>query len=67
MAGTRDYIKPNSKVTAVANEYTDLDIMFTAHPISGDIISKKDTDAVKRAVRNILLTNNYERKVNYEN
>ncbi len=61
MAGTRDYIKPNSKVTAVANEYTDLDIMFTAHPISGDIISKKDSDAVKRAVRNVLLTNNYER------
>ena len=35
--------------------------MFVAQPISGDIAIKKDSDAVKRSVRNILLTNNYER------
>tara|TARA_B100001250_G_scaffold171112_1_gene147377 strand:+ start:823 stop:1248 length:426 start_codon:yes stop_codon:yes gene_type:complete len=58
---TRDYIKPNSSKVVVKNEFTDLDIMFTAHPISGDITTKKDSDAVMRSVRNILLTNNYER------
>lgn len=58
---SRDYTKPNSKTTSIKNEYSDIDIMFTAHPISGDITTKKDSDAVKRAVRNIILTNNYER------
>ena len=58
---SRDYTKPNSKATSIKNEYSDIDIMFTAHPISGDITTKKDSDAVKRAVRNIILTNDYER------
>ena len=58
---SRDYTKPNLKTTSIKNEYSDIDIMFTAHPISGDITTKKDSDAVKRAVRNIILTNDYER------
>ena len=58
---SRDYTKPNSKTTSIKNEYSDIDIMFTAHPISGDITTKKDSDAVKGAVRNIILTNDYER------
>ncbi len=61
MANSRDYTTPNSTNTAIKNEYSDLDILFTAHPISGDVTTKKDSDAVKRSVRNILLTNNYER------
>ena len=61
MANSRDYTKPNSTNTTIKNEYSDLDILFTAHPISGDVTTKKDSDAVKRSVRNILLTNNYER------
>ena len=61
MANLNDYSKPNSKVNAQKNEYTDLDILFSANPISGDITTKKDSDAVKRSVRNILLTNHYER------
>ena len=58
---TRDYTKPDSKINTFKDEYSDLDVMFVAHPISGDIAIKKDSDAVKRSVRNILLTNNYER------
>ena len=61
MANLNDYSKPNSKVNAQKNEYTDLDILFSANPISGDITTKKDSDAVKRSVKNILLTNHYER------
>ena len=38
-----------------------MDLSFEAHPITGDIVTKKDSDAIKRAVRNILLTNHYER------
>ena len=58
---TRDYTKPDSKINTFKDEYSDLDLFFTAHPISGDVATKKDSDAVKRSVRNILLTNNYER------
>ena len=61
MANSRDYTTPNSTNTAIKNEYSDLDILFTAHPISGDVTTKKDSDAGPRSVRNILLTNNYER------
>jgi phage baseplate assembly protein W len=61
MANLNDYSKPNSKVNANKDIYADLDILFSANPISGDITTKKDSDAVKRSVRNILLTNHYER------
>ena len=58
---TRDFTKTNSIIDANKESYQDLDIMFTAHPITKDVTTKKDADAVKRSVRNILLTNNYER------
>ena len=57
----RDFTKPNTSVVATKDLFTDLDLSFEAHPITGDIVTKKDTDAIKRAVRNILLTNHYER------
>jgi phage baseplate assembly protein W len=42
-------------------EYKDLDLNFTAHPVSGDIAKVEDEDAVKRSIRNLILTNHYER------
>lgn len=60
MAGARDYTNINAKTNAVEN-FSDLDISFIAHPISGDVTIKKDSDAIKRSVRNIVLTNHYER------
>ncbi len=57
----RDFTKPNTSVVATKDLFTDLDLSFEAHPITGDIVTKKDTDAIKRAVRNIVLTNHYER------
>ena len=56
-----DYVKPNSKNVAIKNAYKDLDLSFTAHPITGDVATKSDSDAVRRAVRNIVMTNYYER------
>ena len=63
MAGTRDYNTANAKTNAVESSagYSDFDINFVAHPISGDIAIKRDSDAIKRSVRNIILTNHYER------
>jgi len=51
----------NAKVVATKNNYRDLDLLFKAHPITGDVTTRSDVEAVKRAVKNIILTNNYER------
>jgi phage baseplate assembly protein W len=42
--------------------YSDLDLDFLAHPTTGDIVRKTGEDAIKRSVRNLILTNFYERK-----
>lgn len=41
--------------------YKDLDINFTRHPLTGDIGVKTDAAAVKQSIRNLILTNFYER------
>ena len=41
--------------------WTDLDLDFTAHPVTKDIVLKKDVEAVKRSIRNLILTNQYDR------
>lgn len=43
-------------------DYADLDLDFLAHPKTGDIVKKTGEDAIKRSVRNLVLTNFYERK-----
>lgn len=40
--------------------YADLNLTFAAHPVTGRLSVLKDADAVKRAIRNLLLTNRYE-------
>tara|TARA_Y100001938_G_C7865625_1_gene317769 strand:- start:125 stop:556 length:432 start_codon:yes stop_codon:yes gene_type:complete len=57
----RDYTKPNQKDVASKDIYKDIDITFERHPITNDITVKKDVDAVKRSLKNIILTNHYER------
>ena len=52
----------NAKVVATKNNYRDLDLLFKAHPITGDVTTRSDVEAVKRSVKNIILTNNYERQ-----
>lgn len=46
--------------------FSDLDLMFTAHPVTEDLVRLYDENAVKRSVRNLLLTNNYERPFHSE-
>tara|TARA_Y100000004_G_scaffold166095_1_gene197537 strand:+ start:6112 stop:6540 length:429 start_codon:yes stop_codon:yes gene_type:complete len=57
----RDYTKPNSKTVAIPDLYSDLDITFERHPVTNDVVLKKDSDAIKRSLKNILLTNDFER------
>lgn len=41
--------------------YTDIDLNFLAGPSTGDIAKKYDDNAIKQSVRNLILTNHYER------
>lgn len=57
----------SGKTSNVARQkqYTDLDLSLVLHPIRKDIISLKDDRAIRNAVKNLLLTNFYERPFNH--
>ena len=42
--------------------YSDIDYTFTRKPVTADVALSYDKQAVIRSVRNILLTNRYEKK-----
>jgi phage baseplate assembly protein W len=42
-------------------DYSDLDLDFIAHPTTKDVVIKTGEDAIKRSVRNLILTNFYEK------
>jgi phage baseplate assembly protein W len=42
-------------------DYSDLDLDFIPHPTTGDVVKKTGVDAIKRSVRNLILTNFYDR------
>ena len=41
--------------------YVDFDSTFDVHPVTGDLPLLVDENAVKRSIRNLILTNYYER------
>lgn len=43
------------------NIFTDLDATFTKHPVTSDIGRSTNVDAIKRSVKNLLLTKRFER------
>ena len=36
--------------------YSDIDLDFTVHPVSKDVLKKYDDESVKRSVRNLVTT-----------
>jgi phage baseplate assembly protein W len=44
--------------------YSDIDFTFTKRPVVGDVALSYDQQAVIRSIRNLLLTNNFERPFN---
>lgn len=58
---TRDITNQSKQVATKGDAYADLDLTFRVHPQTGDVVVRTDVEAVKRAIRNIILTNNYER------
>lgn len=47
-------------------QFSDLDLNFTPHPVTKDIALVYDEYAIKTAVKNLVLTNNYERPFHSE-
>lgn len=54
-------LKSQAKNVATKEVYSDLDLFLDIHPVTGDVVTKKDVEAIKRSIRNIVLTNHYER------
>lgn len=48
-------------IVARKKDYSDLDLDFMPHPTTGDVMKKTGVDAIKRSVRNLILTNFYDR------
>jgi phage baseplate assembly protein W len=46
--------------------FSDLDFNFTAHPVTQDVSRRFDENAVKTALKNLILTRNYERPFHSE-
>jgi len=50
----------SSIITTRKVQYKDIDLSFTAKP-NGEIYTKRDAAAVKQAVKNLILTNHFEK------
>ena len=59
-SGYRDAQGTNASSRA-SRIYKDLNLNFSLHPGTKDISKKTDVEAVKQSVRNLILTNHYER------
>lgn len=58
------FLQGSTKITAIGQrKYSDIDLSF-AKKRNGDIFTKTDVSAVKQAVKNLILTNRYEKPFN---
>ena len=48
-------------VAQTTRKYKDLDLAFTKHPVRGDINKHIDEIAVINSIKNLILTNHYEK------
>ena len=42
-------------------QFSDINLLLTANPVTGDVTKKIDEEAIKASVKNLISTNNYER------
>ena len=50
-----------AQITTRQRDYTDLDLNFTANPVTKDVAKRVGPDAVARSIRNLVMTNFYDR------
>lgn len=41
--------------------FSDIDLSFLPHPVTGDLLAKYDENAVKNSIKNLILTRHFER------
>lgn len=46
--------------------FSDLDLNFTPHPVTGDLVQRFDEQAIKQAVKNLLQIRHYEKPFHSE-
>lgn len=46
--------------------FSDLDLNFTPHPVTGDLTRRLDDNAIKQSMKNLIMTRNYERPFHSE-
>lgn len=46
--------------------FSDLDLNFSPHPVTGDLVRKFDDNAIKQSVKNLIMTKNHERPFHSE-
>ena len=42
-------------------QFSDLNLLFSRHPVTGDVTKKVDEEAIKASLRNLISTRHYER------
>ena len=47
--------------TRNTRQYSDFNLLFSSHPVTGDVARKNDEEAVKQSLRNLISTRHYER------
>ena len=53
-------------MSSIVRKFSDLDLNFSAHPVTKDVVKKLNDNAIAGSIRNLLLTSHYERLFNPE-
>lgn len=50
----------------ITRTFSDIDLTFSKHPVTDDIVKKYDDYAIKQSIKSLVLTKNYERPFHSE-
>ena len=53
-------------IRRTTRKYVDFDLNFLAHPLTGDVTLKYNDDAIKRAVKQLIFFNKFDKKYHPE-
>ena len=53
-------------MSSIVRKFSDLDLDFSAHPVTKVVVKKLNDNAIAGSIRNLLLTSHYERLFNPE-
>jgi phage baseplate assembly protein W len=48
-------------INRATRRFTDLNLLFSPHPYTRDVLTLKNEDAIKASIKNLILTKNFER------